>query len=108
MSDQQHDNQPADEATEAKRGNGRAKWILIALVVVAAVVGGWWYIDYQNNGKFFEETNDATVQADMVTIAPKVSGYVEEVLVRDNQDVTAGQPLVRIDPRDTRARAAQA
>lgn len=108
MSEQQHDDQPAQDAAEAKRGNGRAKYILIALVLVAAVVGGWWYIDYQNVGKFLEETDDATVQADMVTIAPRVSGYVAEVLVGENQDVAAGQPLVRIDPRDARAQAAQA
>jgi len=108
MSEQQHDDQPAPDASEQKRGNGRAKWIVIALVVVAAVVGVWWYIDYQNNGKFLQETDDATVQADMVTIAPRVTGYVADVLVGENQDVQAGQPLVRIDPRDARAQAAQA
>lgn len=108
MSEQQHDDQPAPDAGQPKRGNGRAKYILIALVLIAAVVGGWWYIDYQNVGKFMEETDDATVQADMVTIAPRVSGYVAEVLVGENQDVAAGQPLVRIDPRDARAQAAQA
>ncbi len=108
MSEQQHEQQPAQDTADAERGNGRAKWIVIALVVVAAVVGIWWYVDYQNNGKFLQETDDATVQADMVTIAPRVSGYVAEVLVGENQDVTAGQPLVRIDPRDARAQAAQA
>ncbi|WP_288408780.1 HlyD family secretion protein [uncultured Sphingomonas sp.] len=108
MSEQQHDDQPAQDAAEPKRGNGRAKYILIALVLVAAVVAGWWYVNYQNVGKFMEETDDATVQADMVTIAPRVSGYVAEVLVGENQDVAAGQPLVRIDPRDARAQAAQA
>ena len=108
MSEQQYDDQPAPDAAGPKRGNGRAKYILIALVLVAAVVGGWWYVDYQNVGKFMEETDDATVQADMVTIAPRVSGYVAEVLVGENQDVQAGQPLVRIDPRDARAQAAQA
>ncbi len=108
MSEQQHEEQPAQDTADAERGNGRAKWIVIALVVVAAVVGIWWYIDYQNNGKFLQETDDATVQADMVTIAPRVSGYVAEVLVGENQDVRAGQPLVRIDPRDARAQAAQA
>ncbi|KQM26391.1 MULTISPECIES: HlyD family secretion protein [unclassified Sphingomonas] len=108
MSEQQHDDQPAQDTAAPKRGNGRAKYILIALVVVAAVVGIWWYLDYQNNGKFLQETDDATVQADMVTIAPRVSGYVAEVLVGENQDVKAGQPLVRIDPRDARAQAAQA
>ncbi|KQM30195.1 multidrug ABC transporter permease [Sphingomonas sp. Leaf10] len=90
------------------RKNGRAKVILLLLLVVALVAGIWWYIGYQNHGKYMQETNDATVQADMVTIAPRVSGYVAEVLVRENQDVSAGQPLVRIDPRDARATAAQA
>ncbi|KQM62236.1 MULTISPECIES: HlyD family secretion protein [unclassified Sphingomonas] len=108
MSEQQHDDQPASDLPDTKRGNGRARWIVIALALVAAVVGGWWYVDYQNNGKFLQETDDATVQADMVTIAPRVSGYVADVLVGENQDVAAGQPLVRIDPRDARAQAAQA
>ncbi|WP_294320231.1 HlyD family secretion protein [uncultured Sphingomonas sp.] len=108
MSEQQHDDQPAQDSADPRRDNGRAKWIVIALAVVAAVVGIWWYLDYQNNGKFLQKTDDATVQADMVTIAPRVSGYVADVLVGENQDVKAGQPLVRIDPRDARAQAAQA
>jgi membrane fusion protein (multidrug efflux system) len=44
----------------------------------------------------------------MVTVAPRVAGYVADVLVSENQDVTAGQPLLRIDPRNARAQAAQA
>ena len=43
-----------------------------------------------------------------MVVAPKVSGYVEQVLVVDNQDVKAGDPLVRIDPRDYRAKSEQA
>ncbi|MFD1033922.1 HlyD family secretion protein [Sphingomonas hankookensis] len=111
MSDERQGDEAAqDDAGErpAKRISPRTKLILLAVVLIALVGGIWWYVDYQNNGKFFEETNDATVQADMVTIAPRVSGYVAEVLVAENQDVTAGQPLVRIDPRDARAQAAQA
>lgn len=73
--------------------------ILIGLVI--------WLVRYQTHGKYIEETNDAFIQADSVTVAPKIAGYVEQVLVRDNQDVTQGQPLVRIDPRDYRAQAQQ-
>ena len=96
------------EATKPTRKNGRTKLVLLVLLVVALAAGIWWYVNYQNHGKYLQETNDATVQADMVTIAPRVSGYVAEVLVAENQDVRAGQPLVRIDPRDARAQAAQA
>lgn len=43
-------------------------------------------------------TRDARVAADVVGIAPDVSGLVSEVLVRDNQQVKAGDVLFRIDP----------
>jgi membrane fusion protein (multidrug efflux system) len=69
-----------------------------------AVGGGVWWIDKQK----FESTDNAFVQADKVTVAPLVDGYVAEVLVRDNQPVQAGQVLVRIDPASIRARLAQA
>lgn len=110
MTDQRPVEAPATVQDEPVRThkNGRAKVILLPLLVVALVAGIWWYVNYQNHGKYMQETNDATVQADMVTIAPRVSGYVAEVLVRENQDVRPGQPLVRIDPRDARAQAAQA
>jgi membrane fusion protein, multidrug efflux system len=45
-------------------------------------------------------TDDAYVKADSTIIAPKVQGLIAAVLVRDNQRVKAGQPLIRIDPED--------
>ncbi len=53
-------------------------------------------------------TDDAYLQADSTTVAPKVRGLVSEVLVRDNQAVRAGQPLIRIDAEEFDARAASA
>jgi membrane fusion protein (multidrug efflux system) len=57
-----------------------------------------------------ETTDDAYVGADATTVAPKVRGLVAEVMVRDNQAVHAGQPLVRIEPEefDAKVVAAQA
>lgn len=98
----------AGDGKPAKRLSGRAKVILLALLAIVVVVGIVWYLRYESRGKFLQNTNDATIQADAVTVAPKVSGYVAEVMVGDNQDVKAGQPLVRIDPRTYRAQAAQA
>ncbi|MEO8128772.1 MAG: HlyD family secretion protein, partial [Bryobacteraceae bacterium] len=43
----------------------------------------------------------------IVMIAPKISGNVLEVLVKDNEHVKAGQPLVLIDPRDYQAKVDQ-
>lgn len=80
---------------------------LIAAGVVVALVGIGWLAYHLQVGRYQEETDDAYLQADTVTIAPKVGGYVLEVLVKENQQVRAGQPLVRIDPRDYRAQAEQ-
>jgi membrane fusion protein (multidrug efflux system) len=108
------DDADADDAAppsdgKAKKGlSPRAKIILMLLAVAAVVAGVVWYVRHETRGKYLQETNDAQVEADMVTVSPRVAGYVAEVLVRDNQDVRQNQPLVRIDPRDSRAQAAQA
>jgi membrane fusion protein, multidrug efflux system len=71
----------------------------IVLLLIAVIWGArWWTV-----GRFIESTDDAYLQADSVTIAPKVTGYVAEVYVSDNQKVTAGQPLVRLDGRQYEA-----
>lgn len=81
--------------------------VLIVAGLLVLLIGIGWFAYYQIVGKYHEETDDAYLQADAVTVSPKVGGYVEEVLVKDNQDVAAGQPLVRIDARDYRAQAEQ-
>ena len=77
-----------------------------ALVVVAgaAAFGTYWV----KTGRFLESTDDAYVQADYTTIAPKVSGYVADVKVEDNQPVKAGDVLAVIDDRDFRTALVQA
>jgi membrane fusion protein (multidrug efflux system) len=74
--------------------------------VAAGLYGQYWW----TTGRFLVLTDDAYLQADNVIISPKVSGYVAQVLVADNQPVRAGQVLARIDDRDYRAalEAAQA
>ena len=81
---------------------------LAGIGLVLLVAGGLWFADYWRYGRFVQKTNDAYLQADLVAVASKVPGYVEKVYVADNQAVEAGAPLVRIDARDTRARAEQA
>ena len=68
-----------------------------AAVLAGAVWYGW---DYWTVGRYLVSTDDAYVKADNTTIAPKVSGYLREVLVGDNEPVSAGQVLARIDDRD--------
>ena len=65
----------------------------------AAIWGAhWWSV-----GRFIESTNDAYLQADSLSVAAKVAGTVSEVYVSDNQSVSVGQPLVRLDVRPYQA-----
>ena len=75
--------------------------LLLAGAAVAVLGGASWYgYDYWTVGRYFVSTDDAYVKADNTTIAPKVSGYLTDVKVGDNERVTAGQVLARIDDRD--------
>jgi membrane fusion protein (multidrug efflux system) len=89
-----------------KRNLRRILLASVAAVVVAGagVYGSYWL----KTGRYLESTDDAYVQADYTTIAPKVSGYIAEVHVGDNQPVKSGQVLARIDDRDFKTALAQA
>ena len=71
---------------------------LAAGVAVAVWGAHWWTV-----GRFIESTDDAYVGADITAISPKVSGYITQVAVTDNQVVHAGDLLAQIDDRDYRA-----
>jgi membrane fusion protein (multidrug efflux system) len=77
----------------------------LALGVAGAADLGY---DYLTTGRYLESTDDAYVKADSTIVAPKVSGYLAQVLVGDNEPVKAGQLLARIDDRDFRTALAQA
>jgi membrane fusion protein (multidrug efflux system) len=87
----------------------RLRRALLATAAVAVLSGASYYgYDYLTVGRFLVSTDDAYVKADNTTIAPKVSGYLTQVLVGDNQRVNAGDVLARIDDRDFRVALAQA
>jgi membrane fusion protein (multidrug efflux system) len=83
--------------------------MLLTGVALAALAGAAWYgWNYWTVGQYLVSTDDAYVQADNTTIAPKVSGYLHEVLVGDNERVKAGRTLARIDDRDFKVALDQA
>ncbi|WP_436230572.1 HlyD family secretion protein [Caballeronia sp. LjRoot29] len=89
---------PQDSAASPTRRSGR-RMILMVLGIVALIVAGIWLARWWTVGRFIESTDDAYLQADSVTVAPKVSGYVTDVYVGDNATVKAGDPLVKLDTR---------
>ncbi len=96
-----------DDSSANINRNKRARRIILIIAAVVVTGGVLWFIRHETYGKFQQNTNDAYIQADGITISPKVSGYVDHVYVVDNQEVKAGDPLVQIDPRDYRAQAEQ-
>ena len=96
--------QPLDESIKARHTRRSGKTLVLSLAGLAAVIGAavwgahWWSV-----GRFIESTNDAYLQADSLTVSAKVAGSVREIYVSDNQTVSVGQPLVRLDARPYQA-----
>jgi len=75
---------------------------LIAAGVV--IIIGLAALVYWLTSRGWEFTDDAQVEGDLVPISARVSGYVDEIHVKDNQQVGAGDVLVLLDRRDLEAR----
>ena len=73
----------------------RLRKVLFALLPLVLIAGGYWYV----TGGRVMSTDDAYVEADKVGVSTDVSGIVQDVDVGENQHVTAGQVLYRLDPR---------
>ncbi|EKK7725853.1 HlyD family secretion protein [Cronobacter sakazakii] len=111
--DQQDDNSKNEDNGKGKgKGDGENRkrpgkkpLIILGIVVIIMVIGAiiWWFMT-----RNLETTDDAFIEGDAVTVAPKVAGYVTELRVKDNQRVKKGDLLVVIDPRDATAQRDQA
>lgn len=79
----------------------RRKAILRGVVVLAGVIavaaGAFYAWKYFGS---YESTDDAEVDGHIDAISARISGYVLDVPVADEQYVKAGEVLVRIDPKD--------
>ncbi|HEX2885731.1 HlyD family secretion protein [Vineibacter terrae] len=98
---------PAAAAPSRRRWSARRLGLAGAALVVglgaASYAHHWWTV-----GRFFESTDDAYVGGEITVVAPKVAGFIAEVVVTDNQAVRAGDLLVKLDDRDYRAALAKA
>jgi multidrug resistance efflux pump len=109
---------PQTTSTEAAAGSASPAWqppkrqrtavaaiVALAVAIVLIVLALWGLPPFANG---VEITANAYVRGRTTVIAPQVSGYVVDVLVRDYEKVRAGQVLARIDDRIYRARVDQA
>jgi membrane fusion protein, multidrug efflux system len=87
----------SDEPARPARRRGMRR-ALFALLPLALIAGGYVYVA----GGQVMSTDDAYVEADKVGISTDVSGIVKAVDVTENQHVTAGQVLYRLDDQQFR------
>ncbi|HXR85032.1 MAG TPA: HlyD family secretion protein [Hanamia sp.] len=93
-----------EKAAEPKK---RSKVFLIVLIVMI-IIGAWFGISKYTHAQHHEETDDAQIEADIIPVIPRVSGYVKDVMVKDNQKVKKGDTLFTIDDRDYKIAVMQA
>lgn len=92
----------------AKKKRSARSFMLPIIGLALLSAGAWYGYNYWTDGRFLISTDDAYVQADMSFVSPKISGYVDQVKVSENQQVKAGDPLLTIDDGDYRIAVAQA
>lgn len=89
---------------ETEKKSGKKRKIALVITVLLLVVAGVFLYDMTR----YQTTDDAYVETTTVSVAPKVSGEIIEVYVKDNQQVKAGDPIAKIDPKDYEVILAQA
>ena len=99
---------PAAAEAPAKKKRSARSFLLPIIGLALLGAGSWYGYDYWTDGRFMISTDDAYVQADMSFVSPKISGYIDKVLVSENQQVKAGDPLFVIDNGDYKIAVAQA
>ncbi len=87
-------------AVAPRRRMALRRLLLAAACLAALATAAWWARDWWTQGRFIETTDDAYVGGDVTAIAPHIAGFVAAIAVADNQRVSAGELLLRLDPKD--------
>jgi membrane fusion protein (multidrug efflux system) len=90
----------------APRAPRRRKPLLIVAIVAVLAAGGFGAHTYLTRGE--QTTDDAFVEADVVALSSRVGGPIAELLVREDAQVQAGDPILRIDTSDHEVRLREA
>jgi len=97
-------------AEDAKRSPGLSarQWWVVSIAVLVLLVGGTLAVRKWQFYSAHEETDDAQVEGDVSPVLPRVSGYVTQVLIADNDHVKVGQPVIQIDAKELEVKVAGA
>jgi membrane fusion protein (multidrug efflux system) len=91
----------ATQAFTSRIGRRRLRPLLAFAAFAAATTGGaWWW----QATRFQVSSDNAYLAGDIAPLGARVEGDIAELLVADNQTVSSGQPLIRLEDQDWRAR----
>ena len=94
---------------EQEAANSRARKKRMILVGGGfALIGAAWLAYYLLVGRYYEETDNAYVGGSIVAVNAQTQGTVEAILAEENQEVKAGQPLVKLNATDAAVALSQA
>jgi membrane fusion protein, multidrug efflux system len=93
---------------ETKEKKKSKKLIFPVILVIIVVGAGIYGLNKYRYALHHEDTDDAQLEGSINPVLPRVSGYITEINFEDNQQVTEGQLLVKLDDRDLRIKVAQA
>jgi membrane fusion protein (multidrug efflux system) len=98
---------PGMAAGETEAPKKKSRGFMIALIVLV-LVGGTFGVTKYIHAQHHEETDDAQIDANISPVIPRISGYVTEVRVVDNQRVKKGDTLLILDNRTEQIQVEQA
>ncbi len=78
------------ENTETK---GKKRKIFLPLLIISILIAALYFY----HQSFYESTDDAYIEADIIQVTPKVSGHITESYVKDNMEVKQGDLVAKID-----------
>src|SRR4051794_38112783 len=99
---------PAEISVQPKEQPKKKSKVFIIVLVLLIVVGGWFGISHYLYSQHHETTDDAQITSNISPVIPRISGYVTDVRVTDNERVKKGDTLIILDDRDARIRLEQA
>ncbi|MBS1563725.1 MAG: HlyD family secretion protein [Bacteroidetes bacterium] len=98
-----------NETNQSKEAPAKKTNKTFIIVLAILVIGGAWFgISKYTHGLHHEETDDAQIEANISPVIPRISGYVAQVFVKDNQQVKKGDTLMILDDRDLKLKLEQA
>jgi membrane fusion protein (multidrug efflux system) len=97
-----------DDASEDAPVRSRKRRLPLLILGVLVLVLGTWAVRRYLYSRHHVSTDNAQVDGHITVIAPRISAFINRVLVDDNQHVKAGDTLVVLDDRDLRVKLEQA